>query len=403
MGWAAYWGGLELAPIVLYAAAVAWTIGYDTIYAHQDKEDDLLMGLKSTALQFGSNTASWLSLFYGVTIGGLAFCGWKPHWRGYLVLLRIGRGWRPSCLAGGDPRYRRSAKLPGPLPQQSQLRRHRVPGHRPRHNTRPRFASNRATGKQCRISRQDFDLLREAAARGGKPRADLSGAARFAASARPMARWCRKRTKQSTAFSPRGCKARAQIMAGFRRRARSTPSAFTRAAFGSSIPSTARAISSTAATSWTVAACLAEDGAPVLAAVINPVRGEVFEARAGAGALLNGRRISASAHSELSGARVAVSAGRSLTQENVAGALAGRRSNRRKFDASIVWHWSHPRAADASFALNPKWEWDIAAGALLVSEAGGMVTSSCGAPLKFNRPRRRCKDLLRPAGIAAEY
>lgn len=77
MGWAAYFESLDLAPIVLYAAAIAWTIGYDTIYAHQDKEDDLLMGLKSTALRFGSNTSSWLSLFYGVTIGGLAFCGWE--------------------------------------------------------------------------------------------------------------------------------------------------------------------------------------------------------------------------------------------------------------------------------------------------------------------------------------
>ena len=76
MGWAADSGSLELAPVVLYAAAVAWTIGYDTIYAHQDKEDDALMGLKSTALRFGSRTPSWLSLFYGITIGGIAFSGW---------------------------------------------------------------------------------------------------------------------------------------------------------------------------------------------------------------------------------------------------------------------------------------------------------------------------------------
>ncbi len=76
MGWAARWENLEAAPIVLYAACVAWIIGYDTIYAHQDKEDDALMGLKSTALRFGNNTASWLSLFYGFTIGGLAFTGW---------------------------------------------------------------------------------------------------------------------------------------------------------------------------------------------------------------------------------------------------------------------------------------------------------------------------------------
>jgi 4-hydroxybenzoate polyprenyltransferase len=77
MGWAAYWGELALAPIVLYAASIAWTIGYDTIYAHQDKEDDILIGLKSTALRFGSNTPAWLSLFFGITIGGLAFAGWS--------------------------------------------------------------------------------------------------------------------------------------------------------------------------------------------------------------------------------------------------------------------------------------------------------------------------------------
>ncbi len=76
MGWAATFGALDLAPIILYGAAVAWTIGYDTIYAHQDKEDDAIIGLKSTALRFGKSTPIWLSLFYGVTIGGLAFSGW---------------------------------------------------------------------------------------------------------------------------------------------------------------------------------------------------------------------------------------------------------------------------------------------------------------------------------------
>jgi 4-hydroxybenzoate polyprenyltransferase len=76
MGWAATFGSLAIAPVVLYASAVAWTIGYDTIYAHQDKEDDEIIGLKSTALRFGKNTAFWLSLFYGITVGGLAFSGW---------------------------------------------------------------------------------------------------------------------------------------------------------------------------------------------------------------------------------------------------------------------------------------------------------------------------------------
>jgi 4-hydroxybenzoate polyprenyltransferase len=76
MGWAAIFGSLALAPVILYGAAVAWTIGYDTIYAHQDKEDDEVIGLKSTALRFGEHTPRWLSLFYGITWGGLAFSGW---------------------------------------------------------------------------------------------------------------------------------------------------------------------------------------------------------------------------------------------------------------------------------------------------------------------------------------
>ncbi len=76
MGWAAIFGFLALAPVILYGAAVAWTIGYDTIYAHQDKEDDEVIGLKSTALKFGGHTTRWLSLFYAITWGGLAFSGW---------------------------------------------------------------------------------------------------------------------------------------------------------------------------------------------------------------------------------------------------------------------------------------------------------------------------------------
>ena len=64
VGWAAVTGSLSLAAIMLYAGSVLWTIGYDTIYAHQDKEDDALLGLKSTALRFGAATPRWLVLFY---------------------------------------------------------------------------------------------------------------------------------------------------------------------------------------------------------------------------------------------------------------------------------------------------------------------------------------------------
>ena len=65
VGWAAVTGSLSVAALVLYAGSILWTIGYDTIYAHQDKEDDAMVGLKSTALRFGEATQRWLFFFYG--------------------------------------------------------------------------------------------------------------------------------------------------------------------------------------------------------------------------------------------------------------------------------------------------------------------------------------------------
>jgi 4-hydroxybenzoate polyprenyltransferase len=66
MGWPAVLGRLDWPAVVLYAGAVCWTIGYDTIYAHQDREDDGLLGLKSTALRFGRATKPWLTLLYAI-------------------------------------------------------------------------------------------------------------------------------------------------------------------------------------------------------------------------------------------------------------------------------------------------------------------------------------------------
>ena len=68
MGWAALAGWLSLSSLFLYGAAIAWTIGYDTIYAHQDKEDDALVGVRSTARLFGENTRSWLIGLCGLTL-----------------------------------------------------------------------------------------------------------------------------------------------------------------------------------------------------------------------------------------------------------------------------------------------------------------------------------------------
>lgn len=70
MGWAALFAGLDLAPLLLYGGSILWVIGYDTIYAHQDKEDDALVGVRSTARLFGANTKAWLAGLYG---GALLF------------------------------------------------------------------------------------------------------------------------------------------------------------------------------------------------------------------------------------------------------------------------------------------------------------------------------------------
>jgi 4-hydroxybenzoate polyprenyltransferase len=64
MGWAAAFGRLDPPALMLYAGSVLWVIGYDTIYAHQDKEDDALAGVRSTARLFGETTKSWLVALY---------------------------------------------------------------------------------------------------------------------------------------------------------------------------------------------------------------------------------------------------------------------------------------------------------------------------------------------------
>src|SRR5215216_7869662 len=65
MGWAAVFADLDAPALMLYAGSVLWVIGYDTIYAHQDKEDDAIVGVRSTARLFGDDTKSWLVGLYG--------------------------------------------------------------------------------------------------------------------------------------------------------------------------------------------------------------------------------------------------------------------------------------------------------------------------------------------------
>jgi 4-hydroxybenzoate polyprenyltransferase len=75
LGWAAVAGSLSWAPALLYIGGIAWTLGYDTIYAHQDKEDDILVGVKSTALKLGAATRPWLAGFYIAALALFATAG----------------------------------------------------------------------------------------------------------------------------------------------------------------------------------------------------------------------------------------------------------------------------------------------------------------------------------------
>lgn len=76
MGWSATRGGLDLPALFLYLGGIFWTLGYDTIYAHQDKGDDGLIGIKSLALYLGDRSRLWLTGFYAASISLIAFAGY---------------------------------------------------------------------------------------------------------------------------------------------------------------------------------------------------------------------------------------------------------------------------------------------------------------------------------------
>lgn len=82
MGWAAAFGSLALPALLIYLAAVAWTVGYDTIYALQDIEDDEIAGIRSSARLFGSRVRAAVGLCYGLAVllafGALAFADAGP-------------------------------------------------------------------------------------------------------------------------------------------------------------------------------------------------------------------------------------------------------------------------------------------------------------------------------------
>jgi 4-hydroxybenzoate polyprenyltransferase len=107
MGWPATFARLDWQALVLYAGSIAWVIGYDTIYAHQDREDDALIGIKSTAILFGENTRPLLAAFYTLAVALMAVAGWGA---GAGIVFSLGLlafaaqlSWQISRFRIGDP------------------------------------------------------------------------------------------------------------------------------------------------------------------------------------------------------------------------------------------------------------------------------------------------------------
>ena len=78
VGWAAMRETIEMPALLMYAAGFFWTLGYDTIYAHQDKEDDALVGVKSSALALGRRTKPFVAVMYVLTLALLAAVIMQP-------------------------------------------------------------------------------------------------------------------------------------------------------------------------------------------------------------------------------------------------------------------------------------------------------------------------------------
>jgi 4-hydroxybenzoate polyprenyltransferase len=89
VGWPAVTGTLSLTPILLWLGSVAWVIGYDTLYAIQDKEDDALVGVKSSARRLGKRAPLGIAIFYGaaLVLWGTAIWTVRPDWLALITLL----------------------------------------------------------------------------------------------------------------------------------------------------------------------------------------------------------------------------------------------------------------------------------------------------------------------------
>jgi 4-hydroxybenzoate polyprenyltransferase len=107
VSWSAIHDGLAWPPILLYLGGIAWTLAYDTIYAHQDKEDDVLIGVKSTALKFGASSVYWISGFFILALALIDAALWVAQ-AGLLAHMGVAAAalhaaWQISRLDIDDP------------------------------------------------------------------------------------------------------------------------------------------------------------------------------------------------------------------------------------------------------------------------------------------------------------
>jgi 4-hydroxybenzoate polyprenyltransferase len=107
IGWTAVTGALAGPPLLLYVGGVLWTVGYDTIYAHQDKEDDIRIGVKSSAIALGVHTRPWLFAFYAAALLLWATAGYVAglgalFWAGFAAAT-VQLGWQAVRVEPDKP------------------------------------------------------------------------------------------------------------------------------------------------------------------------------------------------------------------------------------------------------------------------------------------------------------
>jgi len=153
---------------------------------------------------------------------------------------------------------------------------------------------------------------------------------------------------------------------------------------------------------WVISAALVEADRPVAAAIYNPVRDELFTALQGHGARLGGSTIHTSGRDDLHGAHI-------LTPANIARRAGWQGPDAPVVETSFVYSIAYRLAlvsaghADGLISLGQKSEWDVAAGTLIVQEAGGRVTTTTGDDYIFNKPEPVCEGALAaPAALHDE-